>query len=157
MCVPVTFNSKCSSAGKGSACNTGDPSLIPRSRRSAGKKIGLPIPVLLGFSGGSAGKESACNVGDLGSIPGFSPWVGKIPLRRKQLSTPVFWFGEFHGLYSPWGHKRWTRLSDFHFHIQQGRQNNWTTHTIPCFQPWLQLSGPVVQGSLSPSMVEECQ
>ena len=25
--------------------------------------------------------------------------------RRKQLSTPVFWSGEFHGLYSPWGCK----------------------------------------------------
>ena len=24
---------------------------------------------------------------------------------RKRLHTPVFWPGEFHGLYSPWGHK----------------------------------------------------
>ena len=31
------------------------------------------------------------------------PWVGKIPWRR--LPTPVFWPGEFHGLYSPWGGK----------------------------------------------------
>ena len=31
--------------------------------------------------------------------------VGKIPWRRKSLHTPVFWLGEFHGLYSPWGHK----------------------------------------------------
>ena len=37
--------------------------------------------------------------------PGFDPWVGKIPLRRGQLPTPVFWPGEFHGLYSPWGRK----------------------------------------------------
>ena len=29
----------------------------------------------------------------------------KIPWRRERLSTPVFWPGEFHGLYSPWGHK----------------------------------------------------
>ena len=34
-------------------------------------------------------KESAYNVGDLGLIPG----LGR--------STPVFWPGEFHGLYSP--------------------------------------------------------
>ena len=34
---------------------------------------------------------------------GFDPWVGKIPWRRKQLPTPVFWAGDFHGLYSPWG------------------------------------------------------
>ena len=31
------------------------------------------------------------------------PWVGKIPWRRERLPTPVFWPGEFHGLYSPWG------------------------------------------------------
>ena len=29
----------------------------------------------------------------------------KIPWRRERLSTPVFWPGEFHGLYSPWGCK----------------------------------------------------
>ena len=27
------------------------------------------------------------------------------PWRRERLPTPVFWPGEFHGLYSPWGHK----------------------------------------------------
>ena len=31
--------------------------------------------------------------------PGLDPWVGKIPWRRQQLPTPVFWPGEFHGLY----------------------------------------------------------
>ena len=25
--------------------------------------------------------------------------------RRERLCTSVFWPGEFHGLYSPWGHK----------------------------------------------------
>ena len=30
---------------------------------------------------------------------------GEDPLEKEQLSTPVFWPGEFHGLYSPWGHK----------------------------------------------------
>ena len=46
------------------------------------------------------GKESSCNAGDPGSIPrsGRSPGEGKVP-------TPVFWPGEFHGLYGPWGHK----------------------------------------------------
>ena len=29
----------------------------------------------------------------------------KIPWRREQLPTPVFWPGEFHGLYSPCGRK----------------------------------------------------
>ena len=37
--------------------------------------------------------------------PGFSSWVGKIPWRRERLPTPVFWPGEFHGLYSSWGCK----------------------------------------------------
>ena len=37
--------------------------------------------------------------------PGFNPWVGKILWRRERLLTPVFWLGEFHGLYSPWGRK----------------------------------------------------
>ena len=50
---------------------------------------------------GSAGKESACN----SKRSGFDPWVGKIPWSRKRLPTPVFWPGEFHGLYSPWGCK----------------------------------------------------
>ena len=35
----------------------------------------------------------------------FDPWVGKIPWRREGLPTAVFWPGEFHGLYSPWGRK----------------------------------------------------
>ena len=37
--------------------------------------------------------------------PGFDSWVGKIPWRQKSLPTPVFWPGEFHGLYSPWGRR----------------------------------------------------
>jgi len=36
---------------------------------------------------------------------GFNPWVGKFLWRRERLPTPVFWPGEFHGLYSPWGLK----------------------------------------------------
>ena len=35
----------------------------------------------------------------------FDSWVGKICWRRDSLPTPVFWPGEFHGLYSPWGCK----------------------------------------------------
>ena len=50
---------------------------------------------------GLAGKESACNVGNLGLISG----LGRPPGEGKSLPTPVFWPGEFHGLYSPWGCK----------------------------------------------------
>ena len=56
---------------------------------------------LLGFPCGSAGKKICLQCGR----PGFNPWAGKIPWRRERLSTLVFWPGEFHGLYSPWGHE----------------------------------------------------
>ena len=48
-------------------------------------------------------------------VTGFDPWVGKITWRRERLPTPVFWPGEFHGLYSPWGHKQLDTTEDFHF------------------------------------------
>ena len=32
--------------------------------------------------------------------PGFNPWVGKIPWRRKPKANPAFWPREFHGLCS---------------------------------------------------------
>ena len=40
--------------------------------------------------------------------PGFDPWLGKIPWRRKWRPTPVLLPGKFHGQrslvgYSPWG------------------------------------------------------
>ena len=41
--------------------------------------------------------------------PAMQTWIQslrwKIPWRREWLSTPVFWPGEFYGLYSPWGCK----------------------------------------------------
>ena len=37
--------------------------------------------------------------------PWSNSWVGKFPWRRERLPTPVFWPGEFHGLYNPRGHK----------------------------------------------------
>ena len=53
------------------------------------------------FPCGSAGKKICLQFRRLG----FDPWVGKILWRRERLPTPVFWPGEFHGLYSPWGLK----------------------------------------------------
>ena len=76
------------------------------------RRARLPTAVFLGFPGGSAGKESTCNVGR----PGFDPWVGKIRWRR--LPTPIFWPGEFHGLYIVHGvAKSWTHLVTFTSHI----------------------------------------
>ena len=37
--------------------------------------------------------------------PRFHSWVRKILWRRERLHTPLFWSGEFLGLYSPWGLK----------------------------------------------------
>ena len=62
----------------------------------------------MSFPGDSAGKESAYNVGDLGLIP----W------RRERLPTPVFWPGEFHGLYSPWGYKELDTTEQLSLHSQ---------------------------------------
>ena len=53
-------------------------------------------------------------------------WVqslgGKIPWRRERLPTPIFWPGEFHGLYSPWGRKEsdTTERPSLHLHLYLG-------------------------------------
>ena len=58
-------------------------------------------PLDVDFPCSSASKESRLQC----RRPGFYPRLGKIPWRRERLPTPVFWPGEFHGLYSPWGRK----------------------------------------------------
>ena len=51
--------------------------------------------------------------------PGSYSWAGKILWRRAWPPTPVFWSGEFYGLYSPWGCKEsHTWLSHFHFSVR---------------------------------------
>ena len=54
--------------------------------------------------------------------PGFDPWVGKIPWRRKWQPTPVFLPGESHGqrslvVYSPRGSKESDTTERLHFHF----------------------------------------
>ena len=56
------------------------------------------------FPGGSDGKHLLAM-----QRPGFDPWVGKIPWRRKWQPTLVFLPGKSHGQknlagYSPWSH-----------------------------------------------------
>ena len=46
--------------------------------------------------GDASGKESACQCRSH-KRPGFNPWVGKSPWRRRWQPTPVFWPGESHG------------------------------------------------------------
>ena len=38
-------------------------------------------------------------------IGAFATYFALFPWRRERLPTPVFWPGEFHGLYSSWDHK----------------------------------------------------
>jgi len=89
-----------SSVGKESACNVGDPSSIPGSGRSAGEQIGYPLQ----YSWASLVAQLVKNLPAM-----HETWVRSLgwkdPQRRERLPTPVFWPGEFHGLYRPWGHK----------------------------------------------------
>ena len=88
-----------SSVGKESACNAGYPGLIPGSGRSAGEGIGYPLQ----YSWASLVALLVKNPPAI-QRPGFDPW--RAPWRRERLLTPVFWPGEVHGLYSPWGCKK---------------------------------------------------
>ena len=71
----------------------------------------------MGFPGDSAGKEFACNAGT---------WVGKIPWRRDRLPTPVFFPGEFHELYSPWGYKESVTTDQLSLHF-----TSFSGNTVP--------------------------
>ena len=96
-CLLVVKGFPDSSTGKESACNAGDLSSIPRSGRAAGEGIGYPFQ----YSWASFVAQLVRNHLQCGRS-GFDPCVGKILWRRERLPTPVFWPGEFHGLYSPW-------------------------------------------------------
>ena len=87
---------------KESACNAGHPGFIPGSGRSNEEGLGYPLQYSWASLVAQLVKRSACNVGDLG----LSPWLRRSPWRRERLATPVFWPGEFHGLYySPRGRR----------------------------------------------------
>ena len=82
----------CSSAGKESACNAGDPGLILGSGRYPGEGIGHPFQ----YSWVSLKAQTLKNLPAMCENP-FDPWVGKIPWRRAWQPTSVFMPGE-----SPW-------------------------------------------------------
>ena len=89
-----------SSVGREFACNAGDPSSIPGSGRSAGDGISYPLQ----YSWASLVAQLVKNVPAMRKT-----WVQPLgwedSLERERLHTPVFWPGEFHELYSPWGPK----------------------------------------------------
>ena len=82
-----------SSVGKESACNAGDPGLIPGSGRSTGEGIVYPLQY-----------SRASLVARLVNNPPAmrETWVRSLgwedPLEKGKATTPVFWPGEFHGL-----------------------------------------------------------
>ena len=68
-------------------------------------------------------KKSTGNAGDLGLTPG----LGRLPGEGK--ATPsVFWPGEFHGLYSPWGCKE---LDTTEWHLSSFFKNKVYTKITP--------------------------
>ena len=75
--------------------------MIPGLGSSPGKGIGYPLQYSWASLVAQLVKESACNAGDLDLIPG----LGRSPGEGNKLPTPVFWPGEFHGLYSLWSRK----------------------------------------------------
>ena len=78
------------------------------------------------FPGGSAGKESTCNAGDLGFIPGWGrfPREGKgYPFQYSGLENSMDCI--VHGV----ANSR-TRLSDFHFDLQERELSNTVTETM---------------------------
>ena len=111
-CTPGCICFPGSSVGKESACNAGDPGLIPGLGRSIGEGIGYPLQYSWGFFCALAGKESACNAGDLGSTPGLGRSLGEgkgSPLQYSGLENSMECIA--HGVA-----KSRTRLSDFHLH-----------------------------------------
>ena len=75
----------------------------------------MAVSTSLGFPGGSDGKASACKCGR----PGFDPWVGQMPWRRKWQLTPVLLPGKFRGWkslvgYSPWDCKESDMTEQLH-------------------------------------------
>ena len=48
---------------------------------------------------------------------GSIPVLGRSSRERKGLPTPVFWPGEFHELYSPWGHKKSDMTEQLSLHV----------------------------------------
>ena len=86
--------------GKESTCNAGDPTSIPGLGISAGEGIGCPLHYSWAFLVTLMVKNPPAM---------WEIWVRSLgwedPLEKGKATHFVFWLGEFHGLYSPWGHK----------------------------------------------------
>ena len=81
-----------SSVGKESACNAGDPSLIPGLGRSTGKGIGHQLQHSWASLVAQLVKKYACNAGDPSLIPGLGRSPGEengYPLQYPCLWNPM--------------------------------------------------------------------
>ena len=86
---------------------------IPRSWRPSGEGMGYPLQ----HSWASLGAQLVNNPPAI-----WETWVPSLgwedPLEKERLPPPVFWPGEFHGLYIVYEvTKSQTGLNDFHFHL----------------------------------------
>ena len=83
-----------SSAGEESACNAGDPSLIPGSGRSPGERLGYPLQ----YSWASLVAQLVKNLPAV-----WETWVRSLgwedPLEKGKTTHSSILPGEFHGLY----------------------------------------------------------
>ena len=101
-----------SSVGKESACNVGDPSLIPGLGRSSGEGKGYPLQ----YSWSSLVAQLVKNLPAMRKT--WAQSLGWEDLwRRERLPTPVFLPGEFQGLYSPLGHKELDTTEQLSLHM----------------------------------------
>ena len=122
-----------SSASKESASYAGDPGLISRSGRSAGEGIGYPLQY-------SWTPLVAQVINNLPAM--WETWVqsmgwegkGKFdPGRRERPLTPVFWPREFHGLYSPRGHKELDTTEQLSLSLQETYKGNFVWYSISMY------------------------
>ena len=117
-----------SSVGKESTCNSRDPSSIPESGRSPGDRIGYPLQ----YSWASLVAQLVKNLYAMRvtwvQSQGWGDPLEKGTTTHGLQNSPAFWPGEFHGLYSPWGHKEsdTTEWLSMYFKIYKPRNNIFT-------------------------------
>ena len=78
-------------------------------------------------------------------------------LEKERLPTPIFWPGEFHGLYSPWGHKESDMTECHHYTVKGFGIFNETQSEMKVTQLCLTLCDPMdytVQGILQARILE---
>ena len=118
-----------SSVVKESTCSARDPCSIPGSGRSTGEGIGYPLQ----YSWASLVAQLVKNLPAMQETWVWS-LVGKIPWGRERLPIPVFWPGEFHELYSPWGRKESDTTEGLSLHFQM--VGHFQTPYVPLLTPF---------------------